>query len=117
VVQFPWFLADVPGWHNDGVKVGETFAHNRDYLVKALEKREQSAERDSTLSTLLANARERQIFQSAITYKDIHGEFITTDKSFQVARDLGIRRELEAYLVEHPESRDTPEVKRIMAWD
>ncbi|THY80950.1 hypothetical protein D6C93_09723, partial [Aureobasidium pullulans] len=72
VVQYPWFIADVPGWHNDGVELGETFEHNRDYLVTMLKVKEEATRKIDTVSILLGQASERQRFQSAISYRDIH---------------------------------------------
>jgi hypothetical protein len=31
-IHHPWFIADTPGWNNDGVRVGETFGEDRAYL-------------------------------------------------------------------------------------
>ncbi|KAK6000665.1 hypothetical protein QM012_003390 [Aureobasidium pullulans] len=86
VVQFPWFLADVPGWHNDGTSPGETFHNNRDYLVQAVRVRELSKTRSDKFSVLLASARQRQIFQSAINFRDVHKEFVSSNGEFQSRR-------------------------------
>lgn len=67
------------------------------------------------LSILLASARERQIFQAAISFRDIHKEFVAGDQRFQVARQEDMRPELEASLLKHPDMRDKHEVKLIMA--
>jgi hypothetical protein len=40
VVQFPWFLADIPGWHNDGTIAGDDFEEDRCYLVRAFQNKE-----------------------------------------------------------------------------
>lgn len=113
VVQFPWFLADIPGWHDDGTSVGETFELDRIYLVNAVKAREDSKRSDDTLSTFLATARERQMFQSAINYRDIHKEFVKSDAMLQVPRLRDITAELDGFLVKYPEYRDEPEVERI----
>ncbi|CAD0095639.1 unnamed protein product, partial [Aureobasidium mustum] len=115
IVQFPWFIADVPGWHNDGTSPGDSFRENRDYLVQTLRIAEMSKTGSDKLSILLASARERQIFQSAINFRDIHKEFVAGDQRFQVARKEDMRPELEAFLVKHPDLRDACEVKLIMA--
>ncbi|KEQ58823.1 uncharacterized protein M437DRAFT_58321 [Aureobasidium melanogenum CBS 110374] len=114
IVQFPWFLADVPGWHNEGTKPGETFHHSRDYLVQALRAAEMSANKSDRLTNLLASARERQIFQSAINCRDVHKAFVEEDRRFRGARGKDVRGELEAFLVIYPDLRDEDEVKLIM---
>lgn len=67
------------------------------------------------LSILLASAREWQIFQSAINYRDIHKEFVLSNERFQLARQQGMRPELEAFLVKYPELRDKHEVKLVIS--
>ena len=114
IVQFPWFIADVPGWHNDGTSPGDSFRQNRDYLVQTLKTAEMSETGSDKLSVLLASARERQIFQSAINFRDKHKESVAEDQKYQVARHKDVRGELEAFLVKHPDMRDKHEVKLIM---
>ncbi|THX71698.1 hypothetical protein D6D04_09407 [Aureobasidium pullulans] len=114
VIQYPWFIADVPGWHNDGVELGETFEHNRDYLVKMLKVKEEATRKIDTVSTLLAQASERQRFQSAISYRDIHREYVVSDLVFLEAKSQDIRPQLEAFLMKHPELTESSTVKQIV---
>jgi hypothetical protein len=32
IIHHPWFVADISGWNNDGVPVGQTFGEDRAYL-------------------------------------------------------------------------------------
>lgn len=74
-----------------------------------------STTKTDKLANLLASARERQIFQSAINYRDIHKEFVEENERFHAARRKDVRVELEAFLVENPDLKDMEEVKRILA--
>lgn len=113
MVQYPWFIADVPGWHNDGVELGETFEHNRDYLVTMLKVKEEATRKIDTVSILLGQASERQKFQSAISYRDIHKEYVVSDPVFLEAKSEDIRPQLEAFLMKHPELKESSTVKQI----
>ncbi|KAI5250183.1 hypothetical protein E4T43_00125 [Aureobasidium subglaciale] len=79
VIQFPWFMADIEGWHNEGTEVGESFEDDREYLVRAMSSIELPRFGKNSLATLLLGAGERQKFQSAINYRDIHNEFVESD--------------------------------------
>ncbi|KEQ96676.1 hypothetical protein AUEXF2481DRAFT_650227 [Aureobasidium subglaciale EXF-2481] len=50
VIQYPWFIADVLGWHNDSVEPGETFEYDRDYLIEAPKAKEKAISRVDTVS-------------------------------------------------------------------
>ncbi|KAI5238321.1 hypothetical protein E4T42_09006 [Aureobasidium subglaciale] len=53
VIQYPWFIADVLGWHNDSVEPGETFEYDRNYLIEAPKVKEKAISRVDTVSALL----------------------------------------------------------------
>lgn len=103
VVEFPWFLADIPGWHNDGTIAGDDFEKDRRFLVQAIQDKEKLASADNILSDLLLGARERQQFQSAVNYRDVHLEYIKSDKLFQEAKLKDLGPTLEAFVVKHPQ--------------
>ncbi|KAJ6066891.1 uncharacterized protein N7446_003928 [Penicillium canescens] len=42
IINHPWFIADIPGWNNDGVANGESFKEDRTYLENAIKKKELS---------------------------------------------------------------------------
>jgi hypothetical protein len=103
VIQFPWFMADIPGWHNDGTIAGDDFEEERCFLTQALRSKEQSTFGNNFLSNLLVDARERQRFQSAINHRDVHLDYIKSDKRFQEAKLKDLRPTLEVFLVKHPQ--------------
>lgn len=103
VVQFPWFMAGIPGWHNDGTVAEDDFEEDRCYLVQAFRNSEKSTSADSILSSLLDSARERQVSQSAINCRDIHLEYVKSNRVFQEAKLEDLRPTLEAFLAKHPE--------------
>jgi hypothetical protein len=56
IINHPWFIADIPGWNNDGVASGESFKEDRTYLEHAIKEREISRHLPLTVSTLLCNS-------------------------------------------------------------
>ncbi|KAI5274689.1 hypothetical protein E4T47_02304 [Aureobasidium subglaciale] len=56
VIQFPWFMADIEGWHNEGTEVGESFEDDREYLVRAMSSIELPRFGKNSLATLLLGA-------------------------------------------------------------
>ena len=113
VVQFPWFIADVPGWHNDGVSVADTFKKDRIYLVEALRRKEDAQNRGNALSELLSTSRERQIFQASIHFRDIHAEFVKSAFESQPIPLQAVKFELGLFVKRYPEFRKSAEVARI----
>lgn len=76
VVHHPWFLADVPGWNNDGVAPGDEFSDDRRYLEDIIAKKEALHQMSSTVSDLLRSSGGRIFFQSAFHFKSIHERFV-----------------------------------------
>ena len=76
-VQHPLFIADVPGWINDGVAEDETFEDDRLYLEKAIERLHQGQPVVAAkLRRLLETSRERQFFELALRNKRINAEYV-----------------------------------------
>lgn len=103
IIHHPWFIADIPGWNNDGVAEGESFATNRLYLENSIKEKEISQGLPLTVSTLLSNSGKRLFFQSAFHFKGIHEEFVKmhcarTEKNIRAARS-----ELDTVLRLRPE--------------
>ncbi|KAJ5684697.1 uncharacterized protein N7477_001042 [Penicillium maclennaniae] len=36
LIHHPWFIAEIPGWHNEGAEFGVEFADDRQYLEDAI---------------------------------------------------------------------------------
>ncbi|KAE8132837.1 hypothetical protein BDV38DRAFT_287312 [Aspergillus pseudotamarii] len=103
IIHHPWFIADVPGWNNDGVLEGESFAMDRLYLESSIWKREISHHLPLTVSTLLKNSRKRLFFQSAFHYKDIHERFVKMHCPWTVDNFRAARSQLHHVLHLYPE--------------
>ncbi|KGQ06864.1 hypothetical protein BBAD15_g7832 [Beauveria bassiana D1-5] len=76
IIHHPWFIADIPGWKNDGVGDGDNFAEDRLFLENAIKSRELSQQLPPVVSTLLTGSEKRLFFQSAFHFKDIHENFV-----------------------------------------
>ncbi|KAF4211368.1 hypothetical protein CNMCM8980_004357 [Aspergillus fumigatiaffinis] len=91
IIHHPWFIADIPGWKNDGVSECENFGVDRRYLENSIREKEISQHLPLTVSTLLSGSGKRLFFQSAFHFKSIHEEFVRmhcpwTEKNIRVAR-------------------------------
>ncbi|KAL5333103.1 hypothetical protein BJX70DRAFT_382029 [Aspergillus crustosus] len=68
IIHHPWFIADIPGWNNDGVSKGESFGVDRRYLANLIREKEISQHLPLTVSTLLSDSGKRLFFQSAFHF-------------------------------------------------
>ncbi|KAI2670335.1 hypothetical protein N7451_008905 [Penicillium sp. IBT 35674x] len=106
IIHHPWFIADIPGWRNDGVTDGESFVDDRLYLETSVKMKESSQRLPSRVSTLLAGSKKRLFFQSAFHFKDIHERFVKmhcprTENNIRAAR-----LQLDTVLTLYPELGD-----------
>ncbi|KAL5356848.1 hypothetical protein BJX96DRAFT_143493 [Aspergillus floccosus] len=113
IIHHPWFIADIPGWNNDGVSEGESFALDRRYLENSIREKETSQHLPLTVSMLLRDSGERLFFQSAFHFKTIHEEFVKmhcprTEKNIRAARS-----QLDTVLRLYPELGDEDEVDEV----
>jgi hypothetical protein len=113
VIHHPWFIADIPGWNNDGVAEGESFATDRLYLENSIRKKEISQHLPPTVSTLLSDSGKRLFFQSAFHFKDIHEKFVRmhcpwTEKNIRAANS-----QLDAVLRLYPELGGEERVQEV----
>ncbi|KAJ5765722.1 hypothetical protein N7520_005281 [Penicillium odoratum] len=69
IIHHPWFMADIPGWNNDGVSDGENFLDDRLSLQDFVRRKEISQKLPLTVSTLLKDSGKRLYFQSAFHFK------------------------------------------------
>lgn len=76
LIHHPWFIADIPGWHNEGVEDGVEFAKDRQFLEDSIRRREIEANMKPTISSLLRESGKRFFFQSAFHFRDIHMRFV-----------------------------------------
>ncbi|KAJ6019504.1 hypothetical protein N7522_001571 [Penicillium canescens] len=113
IINHPWFIADIPGWNNDGVANGESFKEDRTYLENAIKKKELSRHLPLTVSTLLSDSGTRLFFQSAFHFRDIHEKFVKmhcprTEKNIKSARS-----QLDTVLRLYPELGDSEDVQKL----
>ncbi|OJD11018.1 hypothetical protein AJ78_08123 [Emergomyces pasteurianus Ep9510] len=106
VIHHPWFIADIPGWNNDGVALGESFEADRAYLEHEVRKKEIAQHSATKVSDLLSDSTERLFFQSAFHFKGIHEKFVKlycahTEENFRAAKS-----QLDAVLTEYPTWND-----------
>lgn len=102
-MHHPWFLADVPGWNNEGVGPDGEFSDDRRYLETVIARREVLTGVSSTVSILLHNSTERLYFQSAFHYKGIHERFVQGHCSRTKENLEAAKLELESVIACHPE--------------
>lgn len=103
IVHHPWFIADIRGWHNDGVKDGDTFTEDRLFLENAIKTKEISQNLPLKISELLTGSEMRLFFQSALHYKDIHFNFVKLHCPRTKANLLAAKAQLAVALDLHPE--------------
>lgn len=103
IIHHPWFIADIPGWNNDGVAEGESFAADRLYLEDSMKKKEISQRLPLTISTLLSNSGKRLFFQSAFHCKGIHEEFVRMHCALTEENIRAARSQLDTFLRLYPE--------------
>lgn len=115
IIHHPWFIADIPGWHNAGVTEGETFVEDRLYLENAIRKRELSQHPPCTVSTLLRDSGQRLFFQSAFHCREIHEAFVKMHCSLSEKNVEAARSQLDTVLCLYPELRDEEGVQRVKA--
>lgn len=113
MIHHPWFIADIPGWKNSGVRKGESFADDRLFLETAIERKEIARQMPPTVSTLLRGSGKRFFFQSAFHCKGIHEEFVRmycarTEENLRAASS-----QLDAVLCLYPDLVGTEAVERV----
>jgi hypothetical protein len=113
IIHHPWFIADIPGWNNDGAPERESLAMDRYYLEDSIRKREISQHLSPTVSKLLSDSGRRLFFQSAFHFKTIHEEFVRmhcpwTDENINTAMS-----QLDNVLRLHPELGDEKGVQEV----
>ncbi|KAJ5228420.1 hypothetical protein N7489_009128 [Penicillium chrysogenum] len=102
-IHHPWFIADTPGWNNDGVRVGETFGEDRAYLEAAIERLERLRGLPHTVSALLRGSGERLLFQSAFHFQGIHERFVEANCHWTERHLKSARSELDTVLHLYPD--------------
>lgn len=107
VVNHPLFIADIPGWNNDGVSEGTTFEKDRHFLEEEIRKLSAASTlpHASHIPELLESSYERQTFELSLRNKKINEEWARRDDG--VADSVALEH-LESFLVSDPamESND-----------
>lgn len=110
-IQHPLFIADIPGWRNDGVPEGMTFEDDRAYLEHAIRKLEDNA---GPIATMLESSRERQFFELSLCNSRINHEYV--EQRLQgCLQKVALLNELENFLSLHESMRSIPKVLSIRA--
>lgn len=122
IVHHPWFIADIPGWHNDAVGGDETFINDRIYLETSIKMIENSQNLPLafSLAGLLDGSRERLFFQSAFHYKDIYKQFAKRHCPRTESNMAAARSQLDEALRLYPEldnKGSVLEIKKLLAGD
>ncbi|EGC42504.1 conserved hypothetical protein [Histoplasma capsulatum var. duboisii H88] len=112
VIHHPWFIADVPGWNNDGVALGETFEVDRVYLENAIRKKEIAQHSTTQVSDLLSDSTERLFFQSSFHFKGIHEKFVKLHCARTEENLKAARAQLDTVLTTYPDWAHLSEVKK-----
>ncbi|KAJ5117322.1 hypothetical protein N7448_010954 [Penicillium atrosanguineum] len=113
IIHHPWFMADIPGWNNDGVAEGESFAEDRLCLEDLVKMKEFSQHLPPTVSTLLKDSGKRLHFQSAFHFKDIHETFVTMHCPWTEDNISAATLQLDTVLCLYPELGDKERVLEI----
>ncbi|KAF2220148.1 hypothetical protein BDZ85DRAFT_284581 [Elsinoe ampelina] len=106
-VQHPLFIANVPGWLNDGCEEHEDFADDRRYLEDAMRELDGGSITAVRLASMLQTSRERQIFEMSLSNARINQEYVdrelrSFDADYQaLSRHLNVFLECEPVMREH----------------
>lgn len=75
VIYHPWFIADISGWHNNGVTEDENFLTI--VFISKIQSETKSLHRNPLLQfQTLRNSGKILVFQSAFHFKDIYEKFV-----------------------------------------
>lgn len=118
IIHHPWFIADIPGWYNERVAEGDSFAEDRLFLENALKSKESEREELSQhlpvkASTLLCGSGKRLLFQSGVHYKGIHERFVEMHCARTGENLEAARLQLDAVLRLYPELVGMEQVQRV----
>lgn len=107
IIHHPWFIADIPGWNNDGVTEKASFAEDRLFLENAIKKKELSQHLPAKVSTLLRDSGQRFFFQSAFHFKGIHEKFVKMHCAWTEENIQAAKLQLDTVLNLYPELEGT----------
>ncbi|KNG85966.1 hypothetical protein ANOM_006109 [Aspergillus nomiae NRRL 13137] len=113
VIHHPWFIADIPGWRNNGLAEGESFGDDRCFLENAIKAKETSQQLPDTVSTLLRDSGRRLFFQSAFYIKGIYEKFVKMHCTRIEENIKAATLQLDAVLSLYPEWSEVEGVHRI----
>ena len=113
IVHHPWFIADIPGWNNEGITEGESFREDRLYLENTIKKMETSQHLPSKVSTLLYGSKERLFFQSAFHFKGIYKQFVKLHCPRTEENLIAAKLQLDMVLAIYPEWETMQGVKGV----
>ncbi|WEW59312.1 hypothetical protein PRK78_004781 [Emydomyces testavorans] len=109
-IQHPLFIADIPGWRNDGVSEGMTFEEDREYLENAVGKLDASSQNPGRIAHLLRTSFERQFLEMSLHNRRINDEYIQQRfDNTKFDRDAALQQ-LEDFLSNNESMQDFPGV-------
>lgn len=113
IIHHPWFIADIPGWNNDGISESESFEADRRYLEESIRQKEVLQHLPLTVSILLSDSGRRLLFQSAFHFKGIHEEFVKMHCSWTEENIRAAMPQLDAVLRLYPELAGEEGVREV----
>ncbi|GAB7337493.1 hypothetical protein MBLNU457_g2822t1 [Dothideomycetes sp. NU457] len=109
-IHHPLFIADIPGWINDGVPEDMKFHNDRLYLENAVRKLSTD---DSTIADLLASSQDRQFLEMSLRNKRINEEYIKADHRKYDPQEL--KAQLDDFLAANLEFATEPQIMKLGA--
>ena len=113
VVQYPLFIANIPGLPNNIAKDGMNVEEQKLYFLQAIRKLEVTRGLDYTISQLLRDSWARQFFERSLHIESVNEQFNKmhsgrTRKHREIAR-----AQLEEFLAMNSDYRDAPGIVKV----
>ena len=113
-VQYPLFIANIPGWPNHDVRDSAVADHERANFLNAIRQLEDTRKIDHRISNLLENSEERLFFQTSLHHEKVNREYIKLYGARTYASLIAAGDELKYFLVLNPRFIGSPEVDEII---
>ncbi|KAK3376724.1 hypothetical protein B0T24DRAFT_677593 [Lasiosphaeria ovina] len=114
-VQHPLFIADIPGWLNDGVPPDMTFEDDRVMLESIVHRLSTTSPSPiaKEVPALLRTSRERQFFEMSLRNKQINAEY-TREKLVpsSINKTMALRN-LAEFLESNPDLQKDPGIQQL----
>lgn len=114
-VQHPLFIADIPGWLNDGVPPDMTFEDDRVMLESIVHRLSTTSPSPiaKEVPALLRTSRERQFFEMSLRNKQINAEY-TREKLVpsSINKTMALQN-LAEFLESNPDLQENPGIQQL----